>query len=138
MVVLINSLDDLKLFKIELNDKERELTGKLWPGKVSIILECPYPEFKYLHRGANTIAFRLPKKESLVGLIKETGPLVAPSANPEGREPAKTITESKQYFGDEVDFYLDEGQVVSLPSTVVAIENGELLIKRSGEANVIE
>jgi len=138
MIVLISSLDDLKLFKIKLKDKERELIAKLWPGKVSIILNCPYPEFRHLHRGTNTVAFRFPKKVDLVGLINRTGPLVAPSANPEGKEPAKTIEEARVYFRDQVDFYLDEGRVLSLPSTLVAIENGKLVVKRNGEVNVIE
>lgn len=138
MIVLISSLDDLQLFKIKLNKKEREVIAKLWPGKVSIILNCPYPEFKYLHRGTNTVAFRFPKKVGLIGLIDKTGPLVAPSANPEGREPAKTIEEARIYFRDQVDFYLDEGRVLSLSSTLVAIENGKLVVKRNGAVNVIE
>lgn len=138
MVVLIGSLDGLKLFKIKLTDKEQEVIAKLWPGKVSIILGCPYPEFRYLHRGTSTVAFRLPEKNQLIDLLKEVGPLVAPSANPEGKESAKTVEEAKNYFGDKVDFYLDGGQVLGLPSTLVAIENGKIEIKRSGEANVIE
>lgn len=138
MIVLISSLDDLKLFKIKLNKREREVAAKLWPGKVSIILNCPYPEFKYLHRGANTVAFRFPKKIDLVGLISKTGPLVAPSANLEGKEPAKTIEEARVYFGDQIDFYLDEGRILGLPSTLVAIRNGKLAVKRNGEINVIE
>ncbi|MDP2650812.1 MAG: L-threonylcarbamoyladenylate synthase [bacterium] len=138
MIVLISSLDDLKFFKIKLNNKEREVIAKLWPGKVSVILNCPYPEFRYLHRGTDTVAFRLPEKNQLIDLLKEVGPLVAPSANPEGKEPVKTIEEAKNYFGEKVDFYLDEGQVLGLPSTLVAIENGKLVIKRRGEVNVIE
>ena len=138
MIVLISSLDDLKLFKIKLNDKERTVITELWPGRVSVILNCPYPEFRYLHRGTDTVAFRLPEKNQLIDLLKEVGPLVAPSANPEGKEPAKTIEEAKGYFGDKVDFYLDEGQVLGLPSTLVAVENGKPVVKRSGEINVIE
>ncbi|MDP3762639.1 MAG: hypothetical protein Q8Q97_01010, partial [bacterium] len=39
------------------------------------------------HRGAKTLAFRLSEKASLLKLLKKTGPLVAPSANPEGFPP---------------------------------------------------
>lgn len=138
MIVLLSSLDDLKLFKIKLNNKEQEVISKLWPGKVSIILNCPYPEFRYLHRGTGTVAFRLSEKNQLIDLLKKVGPLVAPSANPEGKAPAKTIEEAKNYFGKKVDFYLDDGRVLGLPSTLVAIENERLVIKRNGEVNVIE
>ena len=110
--------------------------SKVWPGKVSAILPCPSREFSYLHRGTKTLAFRLPKKGDLRELLKKTGPLAAPSANPEGLEPAKTVKEAKGYFGDAVDFYIDEGRLASLPSTLIAIENDRVVIKRQGAAKV--
>lgn len=132
LIVLISSLGELNYFRIKLRGNEKALVGKIWPGKVSLILPCPHPEFKYLHRGTNTIAFRLPDKKFLVALLKETGPLVAPSANPMDFEPAKTIREAKKYFGNKVDFYLDAGKIESVPSTLVALENGKVVIKRQG------
>lgn len=129
MIILIGSLSDLKLFKVE---KER-LLNKIWPGKVSVILPCPYKKFVYLHRGTNSLAFRLPNKENLIRLLKKTGPLIAPSANLSGLKPAETIEEAKRYFKDKVDFYADEGKLSSLPSTLIAIENGEIILKRQGE-----
>jgi L-threonylcarbamoyladenylate synthase len=82
----------------------------LWPGKNTVILPTnTAPE--WLTRGTNSISYRLPAKEELRRLILATGPLVAPSANPEGQEPAVTIEEARAYFGDAVDFYIDEGRV---------------------------
>lgn len=132
MIVLIGSLDDLSLFQIKLKNNERKILSKLWPGKVSVILPCPNHEFEYLHRGTETLAFRLPQKEELINVLRETGPLAVPSANPEGLAPAKTIEEAKSYFGDKVDFYLDEGWLEGLPSTLVTLENGKMVIKRKG------
>lgn len=131
-IILISSIKDLNLFKIKINKKTEEILKKIWPGKVSVILKSPSKKFFYLHRGAKTLAFRLPKKSNLLKLLKKTGPLVAPSANLEGLKPAETIKEAKKYFGDKVDFYINEGRTKSLPSTLIAIKKGKIIIKREG------
>lgn len=83
---------------------------RLWPGKNSIILPSETaPE--WLARDNHSVAYRLPNDESLRALIEQTGPLVAPSANPEGLAPALSIEAAKRYFGDTVDFYVDGGEV---------------------------
>lgn len=134
MIVLISSLQDLDIFKIEVDGPLQQTLSRLWPEKVSVILSCQDNRFKYLHRGTETLAFRLPQKEELINLLRETGPLVAPSANPEGQPPAETIEEAKKYFGDKVDFYLDAGRLDGLPSTLVALEDGKMVTKRAGAA----
>jgi len=62
-----------------------------------------------------TIAFRRPADEELVRLLRQTGPLLAPSANPQGELPALNIKEAKHYFKDEVDLYIDGGFAASRP-----------------------
>ena len=48
-------------------------------------------------------------RKNLIKILKQTGPLVAPSTNPEGEEPAYNIKQAKKYFGDNIDFYINEG-----------------------------
>ncbi|MCX6753356.1 MAG: L-threonylcarbamoyladenylate synthase [Candidatus Nomurabacteria bacterium] len=130
-IVLISSIKDLEKFGIQHPYKLEfvRMLEKFWPGKVSVILSCS--KYKYLHRGENAIAFRLPNKKSLIELIKKTGPLVAPSANPQGMIPASNIKEAKKYFGDNVDFYVAGGTLKSKPSTLIKInKNGEIEVLR--------
>jgi L-threonylcarbamoyladenylate synthase len=82
------------------------------------------------------LAFRMPKKPSLAKLLKKTGPLISSSANPQGKKPARTITEARRYFGDRVDFYLNAGKMNSLPSTLVEIKNGQLNVLRKGAVKI--
>lgn len=131
-IILISSIKDLENFGIDFNNSFLE---KFWPGKFSILLpfknKLSENKFKYLHRGTNELAFRLPNKKSLRELLKKTGPLVAPSANPQGLNPAKNIKEAKEYFGDKVDFYVSEGTLKSEPSTLLRInKNGEIQVLR--------
>jgi L-threonylcarbamoyladenylate synthase len=99
----------------------------LWPGKNSIILPSPHGPV-WLTRGNASIAYRVPADDGLRKLLEQTGPLIAPSANPEGEPPAMTIKQARAYFGDAVDFYVDGGEVASdAPSKLWRLQpNGEL------------
>jgi L-threonylcarbamoyladenylate synthase len=108
-IVLISSYKDLLGFNIKISKKLKSFLKRIWPGKVTVILGCPFDDFYYLHRGKKSIAFRMPKDNWLRNMIKKTGPLVAPSANKSGMEPALTIEKAKEYFGERVSFYIDKG-----------------------------
>lgn len=130
MIILIDNHKDLDLFGIDVDSKIKTALKKFWPGRVSIIFPCPFKKFKYLHRETQSLAFRLPKNQNLIKILKKTGPLVAPSANPEGLNPALTIKKAKDYFGDKVDFYLDVGERNVPPSKVIKIEQDEIVVLR--------
>ncbi len=128
-IIMVSDIKDLSLFHVDIDHTMQESIDKYWPGPVSIILTCDNPEFEYLHRGTNSLAFRMPAKPKLRELIAKTGPLVAPSANPEGLEPAQTIDHARAYFHDEVDFY-EEGLVNTKPSKIIKLtSDGEEVIR---------
>ncbi len=123
LILLISSYSHLDLFEIKLGREQAKFLEKIWPGKISVILPCSQKKFQYLHRGTKTIAFRMisPRNKNLFNLIKKVGPLVAPSANKENSSPAQTITEAKNYFSNNVDFYLEGGKRDFSPSVLVKI-----------------
>jgi L-threonylcarbamoyladenylate synthase len=129
-IILISNLSELDSFGITIDETVQTAVNTYWPGPVSIILDCPHDDFEYLHRGTKTLAFRMPAKSELHDLITLTGPLVAPSANPEGFTPSATIDEAKAYFNNEVDFYY-EGTVHTKPSKIIRITNGHEVIIRA-------
>jgi len=129
-IILISDIEDLKLFDVKIDQSMQASLKEYWPGPVSIILDCINPNFEYLHRGTYTLAFRMPAKLELAKLLKTTGPLVAPSANPEGLNPAQDINEAKAYFGDEVDFY-QEGVVNLKPSKIIRITSEGIEVIRA-------
>lgn len=135
IIVLIGSIADLKHFGIMLDTPTRRVLNRFWPGPVSIILPLSADknivrQFRYLHRGTKSIAFRLPKPVWIRRLLKRTGPLVAPSANWEGQPPARTIEEARRYFGKHVDAYVDMGPRRGKPSKLVRIIAGKPLVLR--------
>jgi L-threonylcarbamoyladenylate synthase len=152
-IILISSIADLKKFSVVLNAYSKKFLARYWPGKVSIVLPIvsadlrgrnadlrarlkPLKKFRYLHRGTNSLAFRVPGSAKLRAFLKKTGPLIAPSANIEGKPPAKTIVEAKEYFGDEADFYINAGRKDSKPSTLVKLLENKALVLRRGAVKI--
>lgn len=135
-ITLIGSLADLTIFDINLSSYQKKTLKKLWPGKVSIIFPCPKEKFRYLHRGGKTLSFRLPANKKLRNLLIAVGPLVAPSANPQGLKPAANIKEAKKYFGARVDFYNDSGRLPGQPSTLIQIKNNKVIVLRMGAVKI--
>lgn len=135
-IILVSSIEDLKLFDVEINEETEKLLNKYWPNKVSVVLSCDNEKLSYLHLGTKTLAFRMPDKQDLLELLKITGPLLAPSANHPGEKPALTTEEANTYFGSDVDFYVDEGKLESLPSTLIKIENGKVVVLREGAVKI--
>ena len=104
---------------------------RFWPGPLTIIL----PSAQAHPLGWETQAVRVPDSPWLKALLaKIGGPLFAPSANPQGRQPALTAQEAQDYFGDSVDLYIDNGSAASgaVPSTIVGWEDGGWRFIREG------
>ena len=123
-IVLISSPEDLKMFGIAISETAKIFLQKFWPGKVSVAFD-------------DKRAFRIPDRTELLDLLKQTGPLIAPSANPEGLPPAKNISDAKNYFQNNVDFYEDGGELNSPPSTLVRIAGDKVEVLRQGVVKVL-
>lgn len=135
-IILISSLEDLNLFRIKIDEYSRKILNKIWPDAISVVLPCARKKFFYLHRGGKTLAFRFPKNKALTDILKQTGPIIAPSANPEGIRPAENIKQAKKYFGKEVDFYVNKGTIKGLASTLIEIKNKKIFVLRQGAIKI--
>lgn len=140
-IILIGDIKELEKFSIILRDEQKTAIEKYWSfdsardpqsEPVSIVLPCSDEKFLYLHRGTNTLAFRLPGDKELRDLLTKVGPLIAPSANPEGLAPARTMAEAEGYFGNLVDLYVDGGLMIGKPSRVIKLHNdGSVVVLRA-------
>lgn len=116
---------------VEWDAFDRKMASTYWPGPVSIVLPVVEYTPTYLHPVKGTLAFRVPDKESLRTLLWHTGPLFAPSANLAGLKPATTLKEAQAYFGGNVDFYVDAGDLSgNMPSTLIRQKDGQIEVLR--------
>ena len=132
LIVLISDLESLKDFGIHLNQIEQDFLKKIWPSQISVVLPVSSEKFKLLHRGTSAVAFRMPASKNLREFLKKTGPLVAPSANPESFPPAETLEEAKKYFGNEIFGFVEAGRLFGNPSTLISLTNHKIRLLRAG------
>lgn len=139
-IILIGDINELEKFDIFLTEEKKKELGKYWGldnNKVfeytptSIILDCTNDSLKYLHRGTNTLAFRIPRPQALRILLLGVGPLIAPSANQETFPPNDNVIDAKRYFGDSVDLYVDGGVLKNKPSKLIKLNtDGSVVVLR--------
>ncbi len=103
---------------------------QFWPGAVSVVVPAD-KKLDYLHQGLNSLAVRIPADKEFRDFLMVTGPLLTSSANLPGEPTANTVEEAKNYFGDQVDWYVDGGDLSGrLPSALVRFTNGQLKVLR--------
>jgi L-threonylcarbamoyladenylate synthase len=108
-----------------------------WPAALSVEMSAAnIPE--YLSTGQPVMAARVPDLDELHSLLEKTGPLMTTSANHPGEPAATNIQAAIDYFGDEVDFYVDTGDLGNRPpSTIIGLnDDGSITIYRQGAVKI--
>jgi L-threonylcarbamoyladenylate synthase len=134
--IIASSIDQL----IELGIKKRYLKAveAYWPNSISIVMPCG-KELSYLHLGKFSLAVRIPKMTSQIQFIEKAGPLLTSSANQPGKPESINIHQAKKYFGEQVDFYVDVGNLGGrLPSTVIEVVDDVVSVLRQGSVKINE
>jgi L-threonylcarbamoyladenylate synthase len=134
--VIAASIDQL----VELGIPRRYLTAvdQYWPNPLTVVIPDT-PSLGYLDLGKMSLAIRIPSDKSISKLLEQTGPLLTTSANLPGEPVANTIAEAIEYFGDQVDFYVDGGDLSGRPpSTIIRIIDDAVDVLREGAAKINE
>ncbi len=125
-----------QLVALGLDEKTLADVEHLWPNPISIIVPCK-AELGYLNLGKGDLAVRIPSQPELRRLLERTGPLLTSSANHPGEPPANDVAEAQAYFGEQVDFYVDGGDLSGRPpSTVARLTDGRLEVLRQGAITI--
>ena len=111
-----------------------EVARKFWPGPLTIVGVAVANLPPGITAGTGTVGVRVPADEAVRDLVRSCGgALTATSANPSGREPARSAKEVFDYFGDRVDLIIDGGEVIATePSTIVDVTTSPPRVIRKG------
>ena len=115
-----------------------EVAKKFWPGPLTIAGRAVPNLPVEITAGTGTVGVRVPADDYVRELVRACGgALTATSANPSGREPARSAKEVRDYFGEAIDLVIDGGEVTATePSTVVDATTTPIRIVRVGAADL--
>lgn len=132
LIVHVASLDDLTKIADSISNDTQKLMNHFWPGPLTLVIPKKKSVLDRITAGLPTVAIRMPNHPLAMELIRQTGPLVAPSANLSGK-PSPTRPEHlfDDYGGDIP--VLDGGICqVGIESTVINMTTQPYLILRPG------
>lgn len=120
---------------VEIGFKEKQLAEvkKYWPASISVVLDA-HNVASYIKQSRSDLPVRIPSVPLLAQLLSVTGPLMTTSANAPKEPTSTTIQMAMDYFGDDVDFYVDGGDLSGRPpSTIIGFNDlGEIIVYRQG------
>ncbi|MDM7926024.1 MAG: L-threonylcarbamoyladenylate synthase [bacterium] len=118
----------------DIPEPARRLMRRFWPGPLTLVFRASDRLPPAMRNDRGTVAFRISPDPVCAGLARFFGrPVVSTSANPAGREPARSAEEVLGYFKAGLDAVLDGGaRPGSAPSTLVDVTGPVPLLLRRG------
>jgi L-threonylcarbamoyladenylate synthase len=138
--VLVADQEMLHTLVAEIPTTAQRLMDRYWPGPLTLVLPGRRNIPKPLCNPLGGVAVRISSQAIATLLVKGLGrPLTATSANPSGKEPARTLQVAKNYFANRVDVFVDGGTLTSKSgSTVVEVKEDSVKVIREGEITAFE
>ncbi|KHD46650.1 L-threonylcarbamoyladenylate synthase [Streptococcus hongkongensis] len=128
----VASYQDILTFSKDQPDYLKKLVETFLPGPLTIILKANDKVPTWINSGKRTIGFRMPKHSVTSQIIRETGPLIGPSANISGDESGKTFEAIIKAFNDQVSGYADDAALTGQDSTIIDLSGDTVKILRQG------
>ena len=142
ILLLISDLDQVHRLLSSRSDEFNIAARKFWPGPLTIVGAAVAALPEEITSGTGTVGVRFPADESVCEFVRDCGGvLTATSANPSGREPARSAEDVARYFPRGLDLIVDRGAVSATePSTVLDVSSSPPRVVREGaiSRNVIE
>jgi L-threonylcarbamoyladenylate synthase len=137
--VMVGARSTLTGIAARMPEDARRLVEAFWPGSLTLLLP-PQPTLAWdLPRGA-PLAVRMPLHPLALALLRQSGPLVATSANQGGLGAPSTVDDAVDQVGDHVSLALDAGDLTdpeSLPSTIVDLTSVAPRVVRIGAISMV-
>ena len=134
ILLLISDQDQVDRLISDPSETFRRVADGFWPGPLTIIASAVGRLPQAITAGTGTVGLRLPADLRVRELVRECGGvLTATSANPSGREPARSAAQVAEYFPSGLDLIVDDGEVtVTQPSTVLDVLTSPPRVVREG------
>ena len=132
--LLVSNMEMVKSIAKDITELEYKIMEKFFPGPLTIILKKKDIVPDIVTAGQETVGVRMPSGEIARKLVELSGvPIATPSANISGQPSGTNLSEIKEQFKENVDFYIDGGNSeLGISSTIVQVIDGKIKILRQG------
>lgn len=134
LIIMVSSIDMLKRYVKDISSVEQKLIEKYWPGRLTILFKKNNEISNLLTNGGEYIGIRLPDNKDLCALMNMLNkPLISTSANISDNMTITDITMLEDELKNNISYIVDGGVLNDLPSTLVKVEDGNIIFLREGE-----
>ncbi|WP_200974377.1 L-threonylcarbamoyladenylate synthase [Echinicola sp. 20G] len=140
LIVHTGSIEQISDYTTELLPELKELAQGFWPGPLTLLLPKKSIVPDLVTSGLDQVAVRVPSHPLTRKLLLSLDfPLAAPSANPFGYISPTQASHVVDQLDGKIQYVLDGGPCqVGLESTIVGVEDGQVIIYRLGGVEVSE
>ena len=132
LIVLVNSIEMLNDYVLEIDDITKKIITTYWPGPLTILFKKNDKLSTYISNN-EYVGIRYPDNEIINNILNEfKKPVVSTSANLSNEEVVTNVSLIPDDLLEKVDFVLDGGELSNESSTIIKIEDGEVVIIREG------
>lgn len=133
LILMVSSIDMLLRYVDDINDLERKLIDKYWPGKLTILFKKNDNVSNLITSGSDLVGIRYTDNKSINELIDRLDrPLISTSCNISSKEVITSIDMLEEDIRKYVSYVYDGGSLSSNSSTIVRVTD-KIEIIREGE-----
>ena len=133
LILLMSSIDMIKEYTLDISEDEMNLMKKFYPGCMTLLLKRNSKVDDMICNNGEYVGVRIPDNKDLLSIIEKLGrPVFSTSCNISGNDVVRRVDEIDEEIISKVDYIYDGGYIDSVSSTVVRIDNGEVVILREG------
>ncbi len=138
LILHFSDIESIEPYVIDIPEELKNLTNQFWPGPLTILLKKNKLVPEIITAGQDRVAVRIPSHSTTLELLKKLNfPLAAPSANPYGMISPTRVEHVFNQLSGKIPYILDGGECNNgLESTIVGMENNEVIIYRLGSISV--
>lgn len=134
LILMVSSINMLERYVDTINELERKLIKKYWPGKLTILFKKNEKISNLITSGSDLVGIRFPDNIELVELIEKIDkPLISTSCNISSKEVITSIDMLEEDISKYVSYIYDGGILSNTSSTIVKVNNKDVEILREGE-----
>lgn len=129
LILVAGRIGHFDAWLTDITDAERRLLREAWPGPVTFIVPDNGTTPLWIRGSHDSVALRVSAHPVVAAICNQLdGPMVSTSANPSGRQPARSALRLRQYFPAGID-YIVPGQIGDSPgpTEIRTLRNGAAL-----------